>query len=69
MTQRDVARAAGVSTAVVSAVLSPKKNSSIRVAPETAQRVHEAVQRLGYVPNLVARSLAGGERKLLGVFT
>ncbi|WP_373356806.1 LacI family DNA-binding transcriptional regulator [Pseudoroseicyclus sp. CXY001] len=69
MTQRDVARAAGVSTAVVSAVLSPKKNSSIRVAPETAQRVHDAVQRLGYVPNLVARSLAGGERRLLGVFT
>ena len=69
LTQRDVARAAGVSTAVVSAVLSPKANSSIRVAPDTAERVHEVVRRLGYVPNLVARSLAGGERKLVGVFT
>lgn len=68
-TQQDVARIAGVSAAVVSAVLSPKKGSSIRVAPETAERVQDAVRQLGYVPNLVARSLAGGERRLLGVFT
>mgnify|MGYP000479521439 CR=1 FL=1 len=49
----DVARPAGVSTAVVSYVLngSPKK-----ISPDTAQRVFDAAQWLDYHPNSVARA-------------
>lgn len=68
-TQQDVARQAGVSTAVVSAVVSPRPNSSIRVGADTAKRVQDAVEKLGYAPNIVAQSLAGSEKRLVGVFT
>ncbi len=67
--QVDVAKRAGVSTAVVSRVLNSRSNSSIRVSKATERRVWEAVRELGYVPNLVAQSLVKGERLLLGVFT
>lgn len=52
-TMRDVAAAAGVSTATVSRVI----NSSAVVQEELAERVREAIQHLGYRPNLVARGL------------
>lgn len=60
----DVARPAGVSTAVVSYVLngSPKK-----ISPDTAQRVFDAAQRLDYHPNSVARALKTGTTHTLGV--
>ena len=48
-----VARAAGVSRATVSRVV----NGNTRVAPEVRRNVERAVERLGYVPNLAARSL------------
>jgi LacI family transcriptional regulator len=54
-TQADVARAAGVSQAVVSYVLND--NRSISLSPETRQRVHDAIAQLHYVPNMAARSL------------
>jgi LacI family fructose operon transcriptional repressor len=50
---KDVAQAAGVSTATVSRVLANKS----RVHAETRKRVSEAIERLNYRPNLVARSL------------
>lgn len=68
-TQADVAKQAGVSTATVSKVLNPKGSGTVRVGAETAQRVMDAIQELGYVPNPVARSLAGGRTRLLGVFS
>lgn len=60
----DVARPAGVSTAVVSYVLngSPKK-----ISPDTAQRVFDAAQWLDYHPNSVARALKTGTTHTLGV--
>lgn len=63
-TRFDVARPAGVSTAVVSYVLngSPKK-----ISPDTAQRVFNAAQRLDYHPNSVARALKTGTTHTLGV--
>lgn len=67
--QIDVAKRAGVSTAVVSSVLSTRSSGSIRVGAAAKRRVWEAVRELGYVPNLVATSLANGERRLFGVFT
>jgi LacI family transcriptional regulator, fructose operon transcriptional repressor len=50
---KDVAQAAGVSTATVSRVLANKS----RVNAETRKRVSEAIERLNYRPNLIARSL------------
>lgn len=60
----DVARPAGVSTAVVSYVLngSPKK-----ISPDTAQRVFDAAQWLDYHPNSVARALKTGTTHTLGI--
>lgn len=67
--QADVAEAAGVSPAVVSLVINGKTNDKIQISAATRQRVWETVRRLGYVPNLAARSLAAGKNRLLGVFT
>ena len=50
---RDVAEAAGVSTATVSRVL----NKSADVDPALVERVMAAVERLRYKPNLTARGL------------
>ena len=69
VTQAEVARQAGVSAAVVSAVLNPNSKTGIRVGKETAGRVRAVVQKLGYTPNPIAQSLAGGKRNILGVFT
>jgi LacI family transcriptional regulator len=54
LTIRDVARAAGVSTATVSRALVPGPS---RVAEKTKLRVHTAAERLGYRANYAARSL------------
>ena len=50
---RDVAEQAGVSTATVSHVI----NGTRPVMPETRRLVEDAVQRLNYRPNGVARGL------------
>lgn len=65
----DVAERAGVSSAVASTVLNDRQDSNIRVRPETAERVRQAAQVLGYLANPAAQSLAGGQNRLLGVFT
>ncbi|MCP4385674.1 MAG: LacI family transcriptional regulator [Hyphomicrobiales bacterium] len=55
MTQKDVAKAAGVSQATVSIVLS---GSGLEAIPaETVQRVNQAAEDLGYTPNRFARAL------------
>ncbi|WP_284292892.1 LacI family DNA-binding transcriptional regulator [Luteimicrobium album] len=68
-TQADVARQAGVSVSIVSAVINDRQYGNIRVSDATRQRVRKAVQELGYAPNLAARGLAGGTNRLIGVFT
>lgn len=57
-TSRDVASAAGVSQATVSLVLRDKWHG--RVSAGTADAVRAAARRLGYRPNLAARSLRTG---------
>lgn len=57
-TSRDVARVAGVSQATVSLVLGGKWHG--RVSEPTVRGVREAAARLGYRPNLAARSLRLG---------
>lgn len=62
-TRNDVARLAGVSTAVVSYVV----NGSKRVSPTTETRVREAIAMLGYQPNRAARALRLGSSETLGM--
>lgn len=64
VTRADVARYAGVSTAVVSYVINdgPKP-----VAKATAARVRDAIEVLGYRPNLSARALVSGLTKLIAL--
>jgi len=68
-TQADIARAAGVSPAVVSLVINDRANGKIKISGETQERVWAVVRERGYVPNMAARQLAGGRNNLLGVFT
>lgn len=62
-TIREVAHAAGVSTATVSRVFS---NSPL-VSPETAQRVLDAATQLDYWPNSAAQSLSTRTTHTIGV--
>jgi LacI family transcriptional regulator len=55
-TMRDVARLAGVSAKTVSRVF----NDDPHVTPETRDRVRWAMERLNYVPNMLARSFRAG---------
>lgn len=59
----DVAAEAGVSFGTVSRVI----NNDIHVRPETRERVSQAMQRLGFVANRQARSLAGGKTSGIGL--
>ncbi len=64
VTRKDVARYAGVSTAVVSYVVNggPKK-----VAPATEAKVQDAIRILGYRPNAAARALKLGSSETIGL--
>jgi LacI family transcriptional regulator len=59
----DVANAAKVSVATVSAVV----NNTAYVSPTLKARVEAAIKRLGYRPNLIARGLATQQSRTLGV--
>ena len=58
-----VAKTARVSVATVSAVV----NKSAYVSPQLRSRVESAIQKLGYEPNLMARSLAVRKSHMLGM--
>lgn len=68
-TQADVARAAGVSVSIVSAVINNRQYGNIRISEATRERVRRAIQDMGYAPNLAARGLARGTNDLIGIFT
>jgi len=63
-TIRDVARSAGVSPATASRVLSASRHP---VSERGRRRVLAAARRLGYIPNLLARSLLTRETAAIGV--
>jgi len=64
-TIKRVAQEAGVSTQTVSRVINDRPD----VAPETRQRVQEIINRLGYQPSAIARSLVSQRTHTLGLIT
>jgi len=60
---RDVAEAAGVSTATVSRVLANKPH----VRPDVKKRVLEVVETLGYRPNRVAQNLRSNTSRIIAL--
>ena len=63
VTQKDVAKLAGVSISTVSRVL----NGSSLVDGETKKNVESAIKKLNYKPNLVAYGLRAKSSKLIGL--
>ena len=61
ITLRDVAKLAGVAPITASRAL----NTPTQVSPEVLQKVHDAVQRTGYVPNRMAGGLASSRSRLI----
>ena len=58
---REVAKLAGVSPATVSRVM----NGTANVDPEKREKVLRAIEKTGFVPNEVARSLFRKSAKLI----
>ena len=69
LTQRDIARLAGVSQATVSLVLNGTATSTNRIPEETRTRVQNVIRETGYVADPVARRMVKGLNRILGVFT
>jgi DNA-binding LacI/PurR family transcriptional regulator len=70
LTQLDIAKLAGVSQATVSLVLNGgAENALARIPKETRERVQKIIRETGYVPDPIARRMAKGSNRILGVFT
>ena len=67
ISSRDVAREAGVSQATVSYILNDVKN--VRIKPETRAAVLEAVKKLNYHPDEIARGMKLKKPMSIGVVT
>jgi DNA-binding LacI/PurR family transcriptional regulator len=67
VTAKMIAKRAGVSQPVVSAVLTGRPDTTVRFSEETRQRVLEAAEQLNYRPSRAARTLLSGRHRSLGV--
>ena len=65
VTAADVAKYAGVSQATVSRVFN--KDCKIRINPESRQRVLDAAEELGYIPNAIAQIMKSGRSGIIGI--
>lgn len=63
---KDIAEAAGVSTALVSFVLNGKGKEH-RVGEETAKHILHIAEEMNYQPNMAAKSLRSGKTGTIGV--
>lgn len=63
---KDIATAAGVSTALVSYVLTNKEKEA-RIGEEMAKKIREIARQLNYQPNHIARSLKSGRSFTIGL--
>lgn len=66
-TQRDVAQLAGVSIATVSYVVSGRRDRANATSPDVAERVHQAMQQLGYRPQRAGRVLQSRRTDLIAI--
>jgi LacI family transcriptional regulator len=64
-TVTDVAARAGVAPSVVSRVLN--EDSTLRIRPETRERIIRVVEELGYIPNFAGRALRQARTGALGL--
>lgn len=67
ITVKDVALAAGTSTAAVSAALNGNTKGTVRVSQATKDRITEVARSLGYAPNPIAQSLSTGRSGVIGL--
>lgn len=65
-TIQDVAKLAGVSHSTVSRVLN-QNATTIRISEQTRQKILDAVEQLGYQPNMIARSLRTQRSHMIAV--
>ena len=65
VTSQDVANLAGVSRTTVSLVLNDVVG--IHISPATRQKVRDAAENLGYIPNATAQALATRRAKAIGL--
>ncbi|MCF6094274.1 LacI family transcriptional regulator [Microaerobacter geothermalis] len=63
VTIKDVAKLAGVSPSTVSRVIA----NNPRISPATSRKVKEAMEHLGYHPNVMAKSLVSRSTQTLGI--
>lgn len=63
ITMHDIARATGVSQSTVSRILNDNPN----VKPEKKKKVLDYIEKVGYRPNLLAKSLKNNNSYLIGV--
>lgn len=64
VTIKDVAKAAGVSTAAISYALNGKED---KVSAETLEKIKAAIAALNYIPDYSARSLVNNKSFLIGI--
>ncbi|WP_295809782.1 LacI family DNA-binding transcriptional regulator [uncultured Nitratireductor sp.] len=69
LTQKDIARLAGVSQATVSLVLNGTSEDTRRIPEQTRERIQDVIAKTGYVADPVARRMVKGRNNILGVFT
>ena len=63
-TMKEIAQAAGVSVSSVSLVLNGRDSG--RINPQLANRIRETAERMGYQPNVLARSLRTNRTYMIG---
>ncbi|MFE2746266.1 LacI family DNA-binding transcriptional regulator [Streptomyces scopuliridis] len=64
---RDIATRCGVSISAVSLVLNDQHDG--RMSVDTAERIRQATEELGYLPNLAARGLRTRQTRTLGLLS
>lgn len=65
VTATDVAVRAGVSQSTVSRVFNPRTGLPVR--EKTRDKVLQAAEELGYIPNAIAKTMASGRSRIIGV--
>lgn len=66
VSQKDIAKKVGVSTAVVSYVLNGKEKGE-RISEDLIKKIRQTAKDLNYQPNEIARSLRNGSTKTIGL--